>query len=105
MLSTDDSEESIPSEDTEFWKDMEKNRIGNLLAGSRLKAGLTHAELAGKLNIRQNMVGDYERGRRSLSPTMVRRAGKVLKIKEGTLALRRRTQSKGRNLLRSENLD
>ena len=30
-------------ESTEYWKEMEKNRIGNLLAGARLKAGLTQA--------------------------------------------------------------
>ena len=26
---------------TDFWQEMEKNRIGNLLEGARLKTGLT----------------------------------------------------------------
>ena len=40
MLSIDDVEESVPVEETDFWMEMEKNRVGNLLAGARLKAGL-----------------------------------------------------------------
>ncbi|MBU1205920.1 MAG: helix-turn-helix transcriptional regulator [Proteobacteria bacterium] len=46
---------------------------GNLLAAARLKAGLTQAELAKQLRIRQNMISDYERGRRKLSPCMTKR--------------------------------
>jgi len=52
---------------------MEKNRIGNLLAGARLKAGLTQTQLAEKLGIRQNMVSDYEHGRRIYSDAMAKR--------------------------------
>jgi ribosome-binding protein aMBF1 (putative translation factor) len=63
-------------------KEMERNRIGNLLAGSRLKAGLTQAQLAEKLGIRQNMVSDYERGRRTYSDAMSARLCKVLQVKE-----------------------
>jgi ribosome-binding protein aMBF1 (putative translation factor) len=73
---------SIPVEETEFWKEMDKNCIGNLLAGARLKAGLTQAQLAKKLGIRQNMISDYERGRRGLSPGMATRFSDVLHIKE-----------------------
>lgn len=79
------SEESVPVEDTEFWKEMEKNRVGNLLAGARLKAGLTQGQLAKKLGIRQNMVSDYERGRRPLSPSMAKRFSSVLRIEEARL--------------------
>ena len=82
ILSTHDAAESIPIEETEYWREMEKNRIGNLLAGARLKAGLTQAEVAKKLRIRQNMVSDYERGRRALSPTMAGRFAKVLPIRK-----------------------
>ncbi|UCE20585.1 MAG: helix-turn-helix transcriptional regulator [Gemmatimonadota bacterium] len=64
---------------------MEKNRIGNLLAGARLKAGLKQADVARKLGIRQNMVSDYERGKRPLSPTMAKRFSRVLKVKEERL--------------------
>jgi ribosome-binding protein aMBF1 (putative translation factor) len=57
LLSADRSD-SIPVEDTDFYKEMQSNRIGNLLEGARLKAGMTQAELAEKLNVRQNMISD-----------------------------------------------
>jgi ribosome-binding protein aMBF1 (putative translation factor) len=85
ILSTDDAEASVLVEETEFWKEMEKNRVGNLLAGARLKARLTQGQLAKKLNIRQNMVSDYERGRRCLSPGMAKRFCTVLHVKEAHL--------------------
>jgi DNA-binding XRE family transcriptional regulator len=80
ILSSDYSE-SIPIEDTDFWKEMQSNRIGNLLAGARLKANLSQAQLAEKLGIRQNMISDYERGKRRLSPEMAKRIAKILHIK------------------------
>jgi DNA-binding XRE family transcriptional regulator len=85
VLSLDDCDGSIPIEETEFWKEMETNRIGNLVAGARMKAGLTQTELAKKLHIRQNMVSDYERGKRSLSAVMAKRFAKVLKVRENRL--------------------
>ncbi len=85
ILAEEAGDEFISIESTEFWKEMEKNRIGNLLAGARLKAGLTQDELATKLGIRQNMVSDYERGRRAYSPAMAKRLSKVLKVKEERL--------------------
>ncbi|MBW1791213.1 MAG: helix-turn-helix transcriptional regulator [Deltaproteobacteria bacterium] len=60
---------------------MQSNRIGNLLAGARLKADLTQAQLAKKLNVRQNMISDYERGKRRLSPAMAKRIATILNIK------------------------
>ncbi len=83
----------IPVEETEFWKQMERNRVGNLLAGTRLKAGLTQGQLAKKLRIRQNMVSDYERGRRSLSPVTAARFCAVLHIQESHLKCRRGQQT------------
>jgi len=85
VLSTEDGGDTIPVEETEFWKQMDKNRVGNLLAGARLKAGLTQGQLAKKLGIRQNMVSDYERGRRSLSPGMAARFSDVLHVKDSHL--------------------
>jgi ribosome-binding protein aMBF1 (putative translation factor) len=85
VLSTEDVEDSMPVEKTEFWRQMDRNRVGNLLAGARLKAGLTQGQLAKKLGIRQNMVSDYERGRRSLSPAMAARFSDVLRIKKSHL--------------------
>lgn len=75
-------EGSIPVEETEFWKQMNRDRIGNLLAGACPKAGLTQGQLAKRLGIRQNMVSDYERGRRGLSPGMAARFSAVLHVKE-----------------------
>lgn len=51
MVSVEDAEESVPVEDTEFWKEMKKNRVGNILAGARFKSGLTQRQLARKLGI------------------------------------------------------
>ena len=60
---------------------MQSNRVGNLLAGARLKAGMTQAQLAEKLGIRQNMISGYERGKRRLSSSMAKRMAKALHIK------------------------
>ena len=73
---------SIPIEDTDFWKEIQSNRVGNLLAGARLKAGMTQqAQLAEKLGIRQNMISDYERGKRRISRSMAKRMANFLNIK------------------------
>ena len=82
VLADEPDDEFVPIESTEYWKVMERNRVGNLLAGSRLKVGLTQAQLAEKLGIRQNMVSDYERGRRTYSGAMATRLCKVLQVKE-----------------------
>ncbi len=88
ILSERMPDESVPIEDTEYWRTMEKNRAGNLLAGARLKAGLTQAQLAERVGIRQSMVSDYERGRRGYSDDMARRLSKVLKVREEHLRYR-----------------
>ena len=78
---TSDISESIAVEETDFWKEMQSNRIGNLLSGARLKARLSQAQLAEKLGVRQNMISDYERGKRRLSLSMAKRIAKILRIK------------------------
>ena len=78
---TSDHSDSVAIEETDFWKEMQSNRIGNLLSAARLKAGLSQSQLAEKLGIRQNMVSDYERGKRRLSSAMAKRMAKILKIK------------------------
>lgn len=85
ILAAEPEEEYVSLESSGYWKEMEKNRIGNLLAGARLKAGLTQVQLADKLGIRQNMVSDYERGRRTYSDAMAQRLSKTLKVKEERL--------------------
>jgi len=82
VLAEDSVDALVSIESTDFWKHMEKNRIGNLLTGARLKAGLTQAQLASEIGIRQNMISDYEHGRRTYSDAMARRLGTVLKVKE-----------------------
>ena len=82
VLAEEPDEEFMSIESTEYWREMEKNRVGNLLAGARLKAGLTQAQLAEELGIRQNMVSDYERGRRTYSDAMAKRLSKTLKVRE-----------------------
>ncbi len=82
VLVEEPEDELVPIESSGYWEEMEKNRVGNLLAGARLKAGLTQSELAGKLGIRQNMVSDYENGRRPISSAMARRLGETLEIRE-----------------------
>ena len=81
-----ETDRGIPVEETDFWKEMQSNRVGNLLAGARLKAGLTQAKLAEKLNVRQNMISDYERGKRRLSPSMAKRIARILDIKIARLS-------------------
>ena len=82
VLFEEPADEFVSIESTEYWKEMEKNRIGNLLAGARLKAGLTQGQLADKLSIRQNMVSDYEHGRRTYSDAMAKRLSKTLNVRE-----------------------
>ncbi len=79
ILVSDDAE-SVPVEETDFWKEMQSNRVGNLLAAARMKANMTQAQLSKQLGIRQNMISDYERGKRRLSPSMAKRITKILKI-------------------------
>jgi ribosome-binding protein aMBF1 (putative translation factor) len=82
VLAEGPEEEFVAIESTEYWKEMEKNRVGNLLAGARLKAALTQAQLAEQLGIRQSMVSDYECGRRSYSDAMARRLSEALNVNE-----------------------
>jgi ribosome-binding protein aMBF1 (putative translation factor) len=78
---TSDMSDSLAIEETDFWKEMQSNRVGNLLSAARLKANLSQAQLAAKLGVRQNMISDYERGKRRLTPAMANRIAKTLNIK------------------------
>ncbi len=88
VLAEESEDEFVSIESTDYWREMEKNRIGNLLAGARLKAGLTQAQLARKLGIGQNMVSDYERGKRTYSSDMAKRLGRTLNVREAHLKYR-----------------
>jgi predicted transcriptional regulator len=75
-----DKDDSISIEESDFWKEMQSNRIGNLLVAARLKANLSQSQLAQKLGIRQNMISDYERGKRRLTADMAERIAETLNV-------------------------
>jgi len=94
VILTDDSDDELVSiESTAYWEEMQKNRIGNLLIGARLKAGLTQSQLAKKIGVRQNMISDYERGRRTYSDAMAARLSRVLEVREEHLRYGESSQS------------
>ena len=77
--------ESIPVEETDFWREMNANRVGNLLNAARLKQGMTQKQLAEKSRIKQNMIRDYEKGRRRLTKQMASKFAEILKISPARL--------------------
>ena len=77
--------ESIPVEETDFWREMNANRVGNLLNAARLKQGMTQKQLAEKSRIKQNMISDYEKGRRRLTKQMASKFAEILKISPARL--------------------
>lgn len=82
VISGDDKKgDSVPVESTDFWREMNENRVGNLLEGYRLKAGLTQAQMAEKVGVRQNMLSDYENGKRRLTKAMAKRFAETLGVK------------------------
>lgn len=72
--------EAINIEDSDFWKSMQQNRVGNLLEAARIKAGLTQKQVAVAAGIKQNMVSDFENGRRRMSGRMARRLADALGV-------------------------
>jgi len=79
VISGEDKKVNI--EETDFYREMEVNRSGNLLEAARLKAGLSQKQLAEAVGIRQTMISEYENGRRRITKTMAGRFAKELKIK------------------------
>ena len=80
ILTESTTNDGIPVEETDFWKEMQSNRIGNLLVAARLKAGLTQKQLAKTINIRQSMISEYERGKRRLTKEMGKKLSSALNI-------------------------
>jgi antitoxin component HigA of HigAB toxin-antitoxin module len=80
VVSSDIDPDLIAVEESSFYQEMQKNRVGNLLEAARLKSGLKQKELADKIGIKQNMISDYENGRRKLTKEMITRISKVLDI-------------------------
>ena len=75
------NDEKVNIEETDFYREMEVNRSGNLLEAARLKAGLSQKQLADAAGVRQTMVSEYENGRRKVTKSMAERFAKELKIK------------------------
>ncbi len=59
-------DELIDINETDWWKN-NKHRV---LAGARLKAGLTQKKLAEVVGIRQTVLSEYENGKRKVTPKM-----------------------------------
>ena len=85
VLTENSSTDSIPVEKTDFWQEMQSNRIGNLLAAARLKAGLTQKEVANLVGIRQSMISEYEHGKRHLTKEIGKKLSSALKIEASRL--------------------
>ncbi len=68
-------------ENTDFYREMELNRGGNLLEAARIKADMSQKQLADAIGIRQTMVSEFENGRRRITIKMAERFSKVLKVK------------------------
>ncbi|MGK0291384.1 MAG: ribosome-binding protein aMBF1 (putative translation factor), partial [bacterium] len=81
ILTESNSTDSVPVEETNFWQEMQSNRIGNLLVAARLKAGLTQKQVAAIMGIRQSMISEYEHGKRHLTNEMGEKFSTALKIK------------------------
>jgi ribosome-binding protein aMBF1 (putative translation factor) len=78
-------DDTVAVENTDFWNEMQTNRVGNLLSAARLKSGLTQKQLAEKVGIKQNMISDYEKGRRPLTKKMASRFAAALNVKPARL--------------------
>ncbi|MDR1727902.1 MAG: helix-turn-helix domain-containing protein [Acidobacteriota bacterium] len=81
----EDEDRSVPVEETDFWREMNANRVGNLLQAARLKKGVTQKQLAESAGIKQNMVSDYEKGRRRLTRPMAAKLAGILGVSPARL--------------------
>lgn len=72
--SLSDDEELVNINDTDWWKN-NKHRV---LAGARLKIGLTQKQLAEKTGLRQTVISEYENGKRRMTMKMARKFAAAL---------------------------
>ena len=77
-----DDDELVNIESTDWWR---KNKY-RVLAGYRLKAGITQKELAARVGMTQSVVSEYERGRRPLTQRAALKFAAALKIAPEKLA-------------------
>ena len=76
----ENTNELLDIDSSNWGKKMNTNRTGNLIAGARHKQRFTQKELAKKIGISQNMVSDYEHGKRKLTAEMSAKFEKILKV-------------------------
>ena len=73
-------EKSVPWREA-FKEGIEEfTEVGLVLAGSRLKEGLTQKELAEKLGVRPHHISEMEHGKRSIGKAMAHRLAKILNM-------------------------
>ena len=72
----EDGEEYVDVRDTDWWREMATP--GNLLAGTRLKHGLTQKQLAALCGMSHATVSAYECGKRPLSMRSAHRLAKAM---------------------------
>ena len=73
-------DELVNLEKTDYWKERAVNRNGHLLAGCRLRANQTQAELAAELDIPQSHLSRMESGKMAITPDMAKRIGEILGV-------------------------
>lgn len=69
-----DDEELIPVNETEWWQTMKHQ----LLAGARLKHGMSQEMLAEKSGIAQSVISQYESGKRKITMRAAIKLGRAL---------------------------
>lgn len=76
-VKTNDDEELVEIKTTDWWK-QDKHCM---LAGCRLKNKLTQKQLAELSGIRQNVISEYEKGKRKITASAAIKLAKVLHTK------------------------
>lgn len=72
----EEDDELIDIEESEFWR----NNCFRILAGYRLRAGITQKQLAAMTGIRQSVISEYERGKRNMTLAAAIKFGKALNV-------------------------
>ncbi len=68
-------DESVLINDTDWWKSSGKNRV---LAGARIRKGITQKRLAELTGIRQSVISEYESGKRKMTQKAAAKFAEVL---------------------------
>lgn len=80
-----DENDTIDIMETDFYREMNKNRAGNFLAGARLKKELTQKKLSEIVNVSVNKLSAFENGKKNIPKSIAIKLSKLLEIKEELL--------------------